>query len=92
MTILYLIIKLLYVINAITQFVLLNKILGVDFLSYGVDALFLAVQGEDISLSNRYVFRCISTIEHYLIVISCSLVNYKDYCMPVARSGLGVDP
>ena len=55
LTILYLIIKLLYVINAITQFVLLNKILGVDFLSYGVDALFLAVQGEDISLSNRYV-------------------------------------
>jgi hypothetical protein len=51
---LYLFVKVLYIANVIGQLFMLNHLLGTDFHYYGLDALIMWSQGQDISETERF--------------------------------------
>ena len=79
LTVAYLVIKILYLINAVGQLFLLDQFLGIDYHLYGIHVLSRLLRGEDWAVSERFprVTLCNFEIRHQArvhdYVVQCAL-------------------
>ena len=79
LTVAYLLVKILYLINAIGQLFLLDEFLGIDYHMYGVQVIRRLLRGEDWTVSERFprVTLCNFEIRHQArvhdYVVQCAL-------------------
>ena len=79
LTVSYLVVKLLYLFNAVGQLFLLDKFLGIDYHWYGIQVISQLVRGEDWTVSERFprVTLCNFEIRHQArihdYVVQCAL-------------------